>query len=335
MRLGQSYMYLADAVKRKWKPIPDSAKAYGWVRLTKWNPSKGLGTSVTALQKTLEDKTGKHTGPARGLDSTGNPGNPKRKPLVKQHTKLPPKKHSNMLFAELVALKFNIAASQLGKTPVGFGELIFDRDGNPCDELSIVEISAKIDSAMTYWQGHAPVEYDSLLAAVRLINRAFVGTLDTISFEAGEKLTLEGKVDLALVPFLRLGPIPARRTLPTTTITESPEEYDFEDEEWDEWEEEGIPAVAKLYQNFPNPFNPSTTISFRLREWSIVTLKIYNILGQEVATLLDGDEMEEGLQVIPFIAEGLASGVFVCVATVRTEDSGKFETVSRKMVLIK
>jgi hypothetical protein len=335
MRIGRSYMYLANPIKNKWKPLQDSARVYGWVRLTKWNPSKGLGTSVTALQKTLEDKTGKHTAQARGLDSTGNPGNTKRKLLVKEHTKLPPKKHNNVLFAELVALKLNIAASQLGKTPDGFGELVFDVDGNPCDELSIVEISAKADSMMTYWKVYSREEYDSLWSAISRINRAFVGKLDTLSFEAGEKLVLKGAVDLASVPFLREGSTPARRLSPTTSLTESSEEYEFEDDEWEEWEAAGVPVVAKLYQNYPNPFNPSTAIRFRLREYSRVTLKVFDLLGREVATLFDGEEFDEGFQAIRFTGSDLASGVYLYRLHAEGVDSGERTVETHKMLLVK
>jgi len=48
-----------------------------------------------------------------------------------------------------------------------------------------------------------------------------------------------------------------------------------------------IPDKVELHQNYPNPFNPETTINYELSKASFVTLKIYNILGQEVRTLID------------------------------------------------
>ncbi len=51
-----------------------------------------------------------------------------------------------------------------------------------------------------------------------------------------------------------------------------------------------MPAEYALHQNFPNPFNPSTTISYTLPEESFVTLRIYDLLGKEVRTLVDDFE---------------------------------------------
>ncbi len=65
-----------------------------------------------------------------------------------------------------------------------------------------------------------------------------------------------------------------------------------------------------LYQNYPNPFNPSTTISYRIAEEEKVVLKVYNLLGKEVAMLVNRDE-EPGKYSVQFNAAGLASGVYL------------------------
>ena len=72
---------------------------------------------------------------------------------------------------------------------------------------------------------------------------------------------------------------------------------------------ESVPSRVVLEPNYPNPFNPSTTITFALPERSHVTLYVYNGLGQEVALLQEG-EMEAGYHVRVFDARGLASGVY-------------------------
>jgi len=89
-----------------------------------------------------------------------------------------------------------------------------------------------------------------------------------------------------------------------------------------------IPITFDLKQNYPNPFNPTTTITYELTKRERVTLKIYNVMGQEVATLVE-DEQSAGLHNVVFDANEMASGIYVY-----TLRAGQF-TVSRKMTLVK
>ena len=70
-----------------------------------------------------------------------------------------------------------------------------------------------------------------------------------------------------------------------------------------------LPAVLSLEQNYPNPFNPSTTISYQLRTQSHVTLKVFDLLGKEIATLVNSVE-QPGYKSVIFNANNLESGVY-------------------------
>ncbi len=89
-----------------------------------------------------------------------------------------------------------------------------------------------------------------------------------------------------------------------------------------------LPVGFQLHQNYPNPFNPSTNISFTIPKAGHVTLKVYNILGQEVVTLLDGLKTAQTYNV-KFDGNGLASGVYFY----RLKEGNNF--ITRKMVLLK
>lgn len=95
-----------------------------------------------------------------------------------------------------------------------------------------------------------------------------------------------------------------------------------------EKENSEIPRDFSLSQNYPNPFNPSTTINFSIVEYGFVSLKIYDLLGREVATLVN-EELGAGTYSTKFDAGNLASGVYVYRITAKNFASTK------KMMLVK
>ncbi len=94
-------------------------------------------------------------------------------------------------------------------------------------------------------------------------------------------------------------------------------------------EREGIPSSMKLQQNYPNPFNPVTVLSFVLSHSSLVTLKVYDLLGKEVASIYDNKEIAVGAHEVNFDASLLPSGVYFYRL-----NAGDFSSV-RKMVLVR
>ena len=91
---------------------------------------------------------------------------------------------------------------------------------------------------------------------------------------------------------------------------------------------EVLPLTFGLDQNYPNPFNPATTIRFTLPSRSRVSMKLFNILGQQIEVLAEG-EYQAGEHRIAFNAERLSSGIYFY----RLEADGQVE--SRKLVLLK
>jgi len=88
------------------------------------------------------------------------------------------------------------------------------------------------------------------------------------------------------------------------------------------------PAVYALEQNYPNPFNPSTTINYSIAEAGIVKLAVYNLLGQEVALIVN-EFKEAGGHTITFDASQLTSGAYFY-----TIETPQFKQ-TRKMLLAK
>ena len=92
---------------------------------------------------------------------------------------------------------------------------------------------------------------------------------------------------------------------------------------------EVAPKVFALHQNYPNPFNPSTQIKFSVETTGRTVAKVFNMLGEEVATLFDGTAEAGRYYVATFNASGLASGIYFCRLT--TDQKMNL----RKMLLVK
>ena len=301
-------------------PRVDSVKAYGWL----------FAPNYTDVLKTLYDKSGPQNGAATNFDFYLT----NHKPILKGQKTLPPTKFNDKLLGDLIVLKLNVAASALSMPviPSGFGELVYnDSTSNPLNGLMVRQIDSLADTMMsarsytamfpskTFFEN--TYGYRNVDSTIARINAAFEGKLDTVSFTTN--VQFKGMRPLSSVPFLRKKPanvIPA-------TIVASP--YVIPQ----------VPMGYALYQNYPNPFNPTTRIQFDLPEDAIVTLKIYNVLGQEVKSLFENNPMSQGIQTVQFNAQNLATGVyFYRIIAESVDENGAtavtFQTV-KKMMLIK
>ncbi|MFZ2324355.1 MAG: T9SS type A sorting domain-containing protein, partial [Ignavibacteriaceae bacterium] len=90
-----------------------------------------------------------------------------------------------------------------------------------------------------------------------------------------------------------------------------------------------LPVDFSLDQNFPNPFNPSTTIRINVAEVTPVTLRIYNALGQLITTLINDQTLSVGSHLVSWNAGAMASGTYFY----SLQAGGK--TITKKMMLVK
>jgi hypothetical protein len=93
------------------------------------------------------------------------------------------------------------------------------------------------------------------------------------------------------------------------------------------------PTTYELLQNYPNPFNPTTVISYQLSAISNVNLKIYDLLGREVASLVN-EQQEPGYYQKTFDARKFASGMYI-YRLVATDEQNKQHVFNKKMLMLK
>jgi hypothetical protein len=278
---------------------PDSAKRYGWLYYTK---------SYYA-RKALPQN-----GQARGFDRIFD------RVFLGALKNANHYRYNNALSAEVLTLKLNIAASDLRITEPSFGNLLYkdtSAAGKSLNNKTLRQLVSRLDTMLTYYKRFPGTDWEYLNTQVRRINHAFEAPLDTISTSP---LRLTPVRPLFAVPFLAPNPDPPP---PVPMFIPQPEE-NF------------LPESFTLLQNYPNPFNPVTTIEFVLPEASVVTLKIYNMLGQQVAVLFDQVTMEDGDQAVDFDASRLSSGVYFYQVTASPLSNATApQTMVKKMVLLK
>jgi len=295
----------------------DSAKVYAWMELKKAaDLAKGFKTEHSGQSYPLDylRKGDKKTKLAKALKFAATLNNP--------------------AIAQGILLKLNILASDSGVTPKGFGSLEIDTNiilaGRNLKDQTLAEVSTYLDSIMTYWKilevdtTEAYTELGNFITSIlKPINDGFYAamtsgnyTVDSARVVAKKSfaVVLSGTKTAEELGIVRRNPN-ARQSLPKFT----PQTME--------------PTKFALEQNYPNPFNPMTTIRFEVGGSGLVSLKIYNILGQEVATLLNNEELESGQHEIQFDASKLSSGVYFYRIAASTNERNFVEV--KKMVLMK
>jgi hypothetical protein len=296
--------------------------------------------SYTDIFKSLNDKGITHS---TDVDSTevhrGFDVDNKGKQMLKRFKSLSPKKQRNDTFEELLVLSCNIALSDAGKTPVGLGSLIYnDGTAGAYNGMTVNQIMAVANNVMTNTDFVGLDVYTRLEEVAAKINDAFScggvdcetiqpflagqpGGYDSASWAGTAKVVVNGLYSVASVSYLKANPNAAPTTVPTSTPVPLPEVY-------------------ALYQNYPNPFNPTTTVEFDLPNDASVSLKIYNILGQQVGSLFNHEILDAGSQSVDFDASALPSGVYFYRITAQSLNddgvaNGQIFTQVKKMMLIK
>jgi hypothetical protein len=294
-------------------PISVDGKTGHAIYHPKWND---------VLKSLYKSKQGTHKGGLKyclsTFDKDGKDMFLKDKPLKT----LAPDKHKDEVFAEALTLKFNLAINSNPnpkvENPNVFGDLLYVGGSHTNDatlnNLTLDQISTALDSFLTCRPGNGAMSAmtgPEVLAVVHDINHAFSAVFDTTSWSG--KLRVRGAKAVGDVAFLYRpsAVIPPVIIAPYKEVTEVPLKYNLD-------------------QNYPNPFNPTTTISFTLPQDGFVTLKVYNLLGQEIATLVNREEMSEGLNEVDFDASTLSSGVYFYRLIV---NDGKFQEVKKMMLL--
>jgi hypothetical protein len=255
---------------------------------------------------------------ARCLDSLDGE---KKKAIASQLSALPPDKQDNKLFAEAVTLKLNIAASAKEKFPAGLGELKYNNPDDTANSLNnqyVTTISEIADWMLSCQDEYYPtVTFQELYDVIRSINVAFADspyTIDTLSFSTKTKLT-------GLKTLLDVNYLYAPFGVEPKIVFDG------------DYSGDNIPEEFSLQQNYPNPFNPTTNFGFRIANSGLVTLKVYNMLGQEVATILNQEEMEAGEYEFPFDASLLSSGAYFYRITAQGVDGTSFNDVKKMLLL--
>ena len=292
----------------------DSLKKYGWIRFKK---GTDFGKFYLAIQT-----DSLYNAP---FDTVRKFGSNKNKNFLKE-LKPTSSSYTNPLAQEFGVFKLNLYASNKSITPTGFDSLTYIDEQSMWNGKTLAQIANEVDTLLTKypWKklpsgNNATVgstELEKLRTTLSEINEAFYTTISLSngdSIVANQGLKFPGIVQL--YTFTKLQKLPNAKVVELNSAFTSSEE---------------MPDEISLSQNYPNPFNPTTVIRFTIHEPRTTTLKVFDVLGREVATLLNNEQIEAGEHEIQFDASALTSGVYFY----RLSVDGEFSE-TKKLLLLK
>ncbi|MBM4166669.1 MAG: T9SS type A sorting domain-containing protein [Ignavibacteria bacterium] len=304
-KLGTTFLGVAQ-------PTKDSAKKYAWIYYKK---AGDLGKLYSSAHNAT-------TYPIDYLRISGKSDKKLTKALKPDR-----KTYDNPAWEQGVLFRLNIIASDTnvivdtnnpGKR---FGDLVLDTMftlfGRNLQNVPLRNIANYFDTVMTYWQSFnilTSTEYTQIgtftTSILKQLNERFASaTFDSTNYKIDSVGVVVSKNPYAvkMMGYKTASEVGLVKELPSVKSNElfvATRGYTE------------TPSEISLEQNYPNPFNPTTTIRFEIPVGAIhelplqTTLKIYNVLGQEVATLLNNEEIEEGMHEVQFDASGLSSGIY-------------------------
>jgi len=280
-----------------------------------------------------------HTGKAYPLDSTRFDKNGvklKKIGAIKAGQDVKVESYNNVGWAEAILLRLNIIASDTNVTPKGFGELQIDSTislwgyGNQ-KGVTLREVSKRLDTLNALYASKGLVTdsgynvMTNFAYFIGRVNSGFYAAMATGNY-AYDSANTTGKNKYAAKAL-------GVATAATTGILKHIPDAKAGEPFTASTDYAAMPTQFSLGQNYPNPFNPSTTITVDVPaelDGAIATLKVYNVLGQEVATIFQNQELSSGVNEITFDASKLSSGVyFYRIAT----DDGVYSDMKKMMLL--
>jgi hypothetical protein len=301
------------------------AKQYAWISYKKGSDLAKLFTSAHTIATKYYP-----------LDSVRIAEKKSKK--INKAIKADRKSYDNAAWEQGVLFRLNLVASLDSVTTPNWGALVLDTAatliGRDLNGMTLSAIGNYVDSVMTYWDTlnvDATEDYESIGTftnnILRRLNEGFASsTFDTSVWTIAEdsaKIKAKNSYAMHLKGYKSAGEVGIVKRIPGKV-----------DETAVRLSNSFVPEQFSLMQNYPNPFNPTTIIAFDLNQDAFVTLKVYNVLGQEVTSLVNNQFIEAGEQTVEFNASILSSGVYFYRISGVTVTGEQFSSM-RKMVLMK